>query len=176
MIPVRVDGPPPVVFQNGSWVTVAPWKLQVNGTRIEIPAGFHTDLASVPRLLWPLIGPHELGGVGPVLAHDWFYQSKGHGGVFTRMDADRIFYGLMRGAGVGRVKALVAWVGVRLGGGLIWRPDPDGWRDIVWRGVHTAWQTGIAVVLFDNPLAVIGVAVGLSYLKALLRFGVERVY
>lgn len=165
-----------VRWTDGGWEIVTPYRIVLDGRDITIPEKFRTDLASVPRLLWWLIGPHELGGLLPPLVHDWLYQSKGHGGLFSRLDADRIFYRLMRGQRVGRIRALVGWLGVRLGGWLVWRPEPAAWRDVGWRAFHTSWQVGAGLLVADHPLLIMLTATGLSLLKGLLRFGAEQAY
>lgn len=167
---------PTVRWSDVGWELVAPYRIVPEGQDITIPEKFHTDLASVPRILWWAIGPHELGGLLPPLVHDWLYQSKGHGGLFNRRDADRIFYRLMRDRNVGWMKAFIGWVGVRVGGGLIWRPEPAVWRDMGWRAFHTSWQVGAGLLIADSPFLVVLTATSLSLLKGLLRFGAERAY
>lgn len=64
---------------------------------IEVPAGFVTDFASVPRL--PLVYL-LFGGIGDeeAVLHDWLYTSPhvvhtGCGRLVTRCEADRLFRG-----------------------------------------------------------------------------------
>jgi hypothetical protein len=83
--------------------------------RIEIPAGFGTDFASVPRALhWIVdrIGGHTEAAV----VHDWLYWAQ----RTSRANADEIFYRLLRLSGCGRVKSLAMWAAVRSGGWLAW--------------------------------------------------------
>jgi len=112
-----------------SWIVCDPWTHRVDGAVIHVPAGFRTDLASIPRCLWwiPGYAPMELGSEGPI-AHDWLYR---HGGVarspagrprwFNRRQVDLIFRTLMVEAGVGRVRRTVAWLAVRGFGWLCWK-------------------------------------------------------
>jgi hypothetical protein len=53
------------------WRLVQPFEFKVNDQVFVIPVGFWTDFASIPRALWPLLSPYDLG-VGPV-PHDYGY-------------------------------------------------------------------------------------------------------
>jgi hypothetical protein len=112
-----------------SWVVCEPWQHQVNGFTLHVPAGFRTDLASIPRVLWWLPGfaPMELGVEAPIV-HDLLYQNSGvcrHRDEpphwFSRRDVDRIFKVLMREAGVGGFRRSVAWAAVRGFGWFAWK-------------------------------------------------------
>jgi hypothetical protein len=72
-----------------------------------VPRGFITDLASIPRWLWPIVAPFELSIAAPVV-HDWLY---GHGGLirpapglspirYTRSQADAFLYDVAAQDGV----------------------------------------------------------------------------
>lgn len=112
-----------------SWTVCDPWTARLNGHVLHVPAGFRTDLASIPRILWILPGfaPMELGGGAPPIVHDWLYQ---HGGVcwrprmaavqFTRRQVDSVFLHLMQDMQVGW-RRFVAWWAVRLFGWFAWR-------------------------------------------------------
>jgi hypothetical protein len=96
-------------------VTLGPW-------RYDVRAGFETDGASIPRLLWRLLG-HPLQGltIGPAVVHDALYRSH----MTSRRHADAVFYRLLRVNGVWAVKAWALWAGVRMGG---WAPWANGGR------------------------------------------------
>lgn len=90
---------------------------------IEVPAGFKTDLASIPRGLWnvlPQTGKYDAAAV----IHDFLYQKApawGHGGpTTTRAGADRVLYEAMGVCGVPAWQRWVIYAGVRVGGGRIW--------------------------------------------------------
>ena len=78
---------------------------------IEVPAGFETDFASVPR--WPLTFA-LLGSYGHAAAviHDWLYTT----GELSRPDADRVFHEALRSSGIARWRAWLMWAGVRVSG------------------------------------------------------------
>jgi hypothetical protein len=88
--------------------------------RIDIPAGFVTDFASIPRLLWNILPP-EYHAVAS-LPHDWLYvQGEVNGREIERAEGDAVFNELLAfdHAGDWDRRALVA--GVRLGGWVPWR-------------------------------------------------------
>lgn len=83
-------------------------------SKVVIPAGFQTDLASIPRALWnvlPPVGAYDRAAV----VHDFLYR---HGGV-TRVQADGAFLEAMQVCGVGSFRRHLIWLGVRAGG---WKP------------------------------------------------------
>ena len=77
---------------------------------IRIPAGFVSDLASIPRLFWrilPRFGPWCEAAV----VHDWLCR---HGGI-ARPLADRVFLELLRRARVRAVPRGLLYAGARIG-------------------------------------------------------------
>jgi hypothetical protein len=109
--------------------------------RITVPAGFVTDLASIPRPVWsfyPPDGPWVKGAV----VHDFLYYTQGSGewygrkGVerdrpYSRAESDQIFWEAMTDRGIGLWARIVIWSAVRLGGWIGWarkhtkpRPHP----------------------------------------------------
>jgi hypothetical protein len=89
---------------------------RVLGRIITVPAGFKTDLASIPRVLWnvlPPVGSYDAAAV----VHDYLYQ---HNGV-TRRQADDILHEAMGVLGVSSAVREAIYLGVRLGGWVTWR-------------------------------------------------------
>jgi len=79
---------------------------------IEIPDGFETDLASVPRIFWAIVPPTGLYEDAAVL-HDW--NLTGGRGQISSNDADGLFRRTMREAEVQFILRWVMWAGVRWG-------------------------------------------------------------
>lgn len=80
-----------------------------------IPAGFVTDMASVPRGFWnlfPPTGPYAKAAV----YHDYLYQL----GDISRADADREFADGMKALGVCWITRAAMWVALRLFGRKAW--------------------------------------------------------
>jgi hypothetical protein len=96
-------------------------------TRITIAAPFEFDLATIPRIFWPLIAPFELSIVAP-LAHDFLYLNKGDPPppalvpprTYTRADADALFRRLMRAEGIPAWRRVLAYAAVRVFGAPAW--------------------------------------------------------
>jgi len=83
---------------------------------VHIPAGFVTDFASVPRILWGWMPPWGKYGKAAVL-HDYIYQTH----CRIRKDADDIFYEAMLVGKTKPWKARLMYWGVRIGGWLAWK-------------------------------------------------------
>lgn len=108
------------------------WRHDGHDHRLQLPAGFETDLASVPKLFHWWIGPSDLRAAS--LPHDLIYRCAGclprhlyqvdgreQGQPWARHAADRLFARLMREAGVSRPRRRAAYLAVRVFGWLIWR-------------------------------------------------------
>lgn len=128
MTPIALNAP--IVMQHPknmrNWILCAPFRYPGG----EVPRGFVTDFASIPRLFWNIISPMELGDVGPI-KHDWTYRN----GFGTRKEADKVFLADMKADGVGWWKRTTAYNLVRAFGGGSWNSgkivieelDPVGW-------------------------------------------------
>lgn len=105
-----------------SWILRRPLKYlpRLHAVKIVAPAGFETDLASIPRIVRPLFPVHGLHTRAAVI-HDWLYRDQRIGGQWIkRSDADWIFYEAMRGMGVSWAKARAMYYAVRSGGWVFW--------------------------------------------------------
>ena len=82
---------------------------------VEVPEGFISDLASVPRPFWRLFPPH--GDYAPAaIVHDWLYDT----GYLDRRTADAVFLAAMTETGVGLITRRTLWAAVRIGGWIPW--------------------------------------------------------
>ena len=89
--------------------------ISLTGTVYEVPKGFMTDGASIPRLLWTCIGdPFGKHYRRPAALHDYLYSIPS----FNRALADSMFYESMRVEGLRIHKAAAMWAAVRLFGGM----------------------------------------------------------
>jgi hypothetical protein len=79
-----------------------------------VPVGYRCDMASIPRILWPLIAPFELSINAPLL-HDWLYENDGRYvlGRFTRGEVDKLFLKIMEEEGVPRWRRVLSYWAVR---------------------------------------------------------------
>lgn len=108
--------------------------------KIVVPAGFVTDIASVPRPAWGFILPTGLHTAAAVL-HDFLYRTNKPSGLtkysyyfrfkddhwedisyhqWSRKDCDRLFIRVMREAGTAKWKRRLMFLSVRLAGWWGW--------------------------------------------------------
>lgn len=88
---------------------------------IRVPAGFKTDLASIPQFLWsvlPPVGRYDRAAV----VHDYLYRFNG----VTRRQADDVLNEAMGALGVRATQRWTIYAGVRTGGWLPWRNYREG--------------------------------------------------
>ncbi len=107
---------------DADWVVVTTdlrWEIGEigSGKFVHIPKGFITDLASVPRFLWPFIPPHGRHTNASIL-HDYLYRYSHSNG---RAWADRQFYEAMIALETPKVRARIMWLAVRVFGIFAWK-------------------------------------------------------
>ena len=98
------------------WRLLQPFTYQGPRGTITVPAGFVTDFASVPRILWALCPPFGKYTAAAVI-HDYLYRER----AGTRSDADRTFLEIMIQDRTRVVRAFLMWAAVRLFGWRFWR-------------------------------------------------------
>src|SRR5690606_2392249 len=81
-----------------------------------VPSGFKTDLASIPRVFWPVFSPGDYDTIAPAVLHDWHYCCVSS---VSRKRADDIFYYGLVGQGMHPYKAFMYWYTIRWWG-WIW--------------------------------------------------------
>lgn len=91
---------------------ISPFLIRIDENRFEIPIAFWTDFASIPRGIWPIISPYELGkGCVP---HDFGYYT----GLMDKAFWDNVFLACMKHDKISMWKRFVAYVAV----------DKFGWK------------------------------------------------
>jgi hypothetical protein len=109
--------------QPDYWLVGRPlvWCDPVYG-RIEAPAGFRTDLASIPRLFrnLPAFDPNGASR-RPAVIHDWLYSSR-VGYRYGRDFADSFLRTALLAEGAGIWAARAFYWAVRVGGASHWDP------------------------------------------------------
>ena len=106
-------------INNTTWVLNEPVAFNRDDVNIEVPTGFVTDLASVPRFCWWFISPWDIARASVI--HDWlYYNLLKKTSKFERKECDEIFLHGMFWASpeVPRYKCYLAFYAVRLFGGL----------------------------------------------------------
>lgn len=82
---------------------------------IVVPAGFISDLASVPDIIPPVLVNDSGKITYAAIVHDFLYATEGAANVkLTKAQADRIFLDIMLERGMKKWRAYIAYLGVRL--------------------------------------------------------------
>ncbi len=111
---LRADAP-------GRWVLLSPLVWVDGATTIEVPDGFVTDLASVPRPFRNVLDINGRSRRAAVL-HDFLYTEQ----KLTRAECDAIFRKALIAEGVSIAGRWIYWSGVRLGGWVAWGNKRSG--------------------------------------------------
>jgi hypothetical protein len=99
----------------------APMAAMYSLGHISVPRGFITDLASIPRLLRPVLDQNDASRA-PAVLHDYLYC-----GQFTsRAAADLLFLEALQRAGISRIKRYAMYAAVRTFGRSYWDARPNG--------------------------------------------------
>lgn len=96
------------------WRLIEPVRYIGSVDTFDVPAGYVTDFASVPRVaVWliPVFGRYTL----PAILHDRLLTDYLASGAITSNDVDGLFRRAMREMGVPPVKRWLMWAGVRWG-------------------------------------------------------------
>lgn len=102
------------------WVLVADFHVRVDGMGFTVPAGYVTDGASIPRLLWRLCGHPMTTRRFPIAVfHDWLYDEGAALGL-TRQQVDEIYRDGLIALGYGKWAANAEYYALRLCGGSHW--------------------------------------------------------
>jgi len=100
-------------YKGYDYRTCAPMRVSIDGKKITIPKDFKTDLASIPRILWPIVAPQYTSFVAPAILHDYLYRC--HTTV-SRQFADEVIYSALITENVSAFTASKFYVAVRLFG------------------------------------------------------------
>lgn len=107
-----VSMPPPGTARlaDNVFVVVYPLRYRIEQTSyvIEVPRGFITDLASIPRALWWWESPLDRS-MGPAIIHDYLYWDQ----TCTKDEADAVLFIAMKENGVKRLTRNGVYAGVR---------------------------------------------------------------
>jgi hypothetical protein len=117
-------------LSDGLWEVREPFEFHLGAEEgpefVDVPVGFITDFASIPRILWPFLPPTGNYGKAAVI-HDKLYVLPiilNVNGTFRRAergDADRILREGMEVLEIGWFTRKIIYLGVRTGGWLPWR-------------------------------------------------------
>lgn len=111
-----------------TFMLTEPLRYQGRADLFEIPAGYLTDFATVPRVAVWLIPPFGTYTPAAVL-HDWLLTDALPAGLVGSRDVDGLFRRVLRELQVPPVRRWLMWAGVRWG--ALGKPlrRPGWWRD-----------------------------------------------
>lgn len=104
LIAVQPNGDPPIFLLAYPLV----FSVDDDKERLTVPAGFVTDLASIPRGLWWWQAPHE-GTMAPAIVHDFLYWEQ----PCAREEADAVMYVAMMQTGMSEFSRNRVYNGIR---------------------------------------------------------------
>lgn len=101
------------------WKVSLPFSfIDSKGIRHGVPAGFISDGASIPRVLWPVVGHPRDTDIGQAAAlHDLQYRYA----TVSRKRADEIICEGMECLGASWAKRKAVYAGLRMGGWVAWK-------------------------------------------------------
>lgn len=102
-------------YKDDKFIMGSHYRYKVLGRVIDIPKGFITDLASVPRVLKNIVNSYGKNYTRGAVVHDYLY-SVGYKLGISRLEADNIFLEIMKERGVGFIKRQMMYRAVRLFG------------------------------------------------------------
>ncbi|OZU14097.1 phage tail protein [Salmonella enterica subsp. enterica serovar Altendorf] len=109
------------MLSHYNWRVHEPFEFYLsddNSDVISVPAGFVTDLATVPRIFWTLLPPDGKYAKAAII-HDYLYDNA----LRTKKEADLIFLDGMTVLGVPKWKRTIMYWAVRLFGRGNYRND-----------------------------------------------------
>ncbi len=100
------------------WRTLEPVIFSDALSSFTIPEGFQSDLASVPRALWPIFPPYG-NHLRAAIVHDWLYSNR----LIARGRADALFLAAMKAYGTAGWRRWVMYLAVRAFGWMAWKAN-----------------------------------------------------
>lgn len=107
-------------YKHYRYTVCTPIEFVIEGQRYTIPKGFRTDLASIPRIAWPIMSPAHSSLIRPAIVHDWFYRKTCE---FDRKQTDLIFFHMLVNDGITRARASFMYYAVRAFGSKFYNED-----------------------------------------------------
>lgn len=102
-----------IPFHGYNYKTCQSIRVTIDEKNYTVPKNFETDLASVPRVLWPVFAPIYSDFVAPAILHDYLYRCNN---AITRKFADEVLYSALITENVTPFMASKFYLGVRLFG------------------------------------------------------------
>ena len=112
----------PASHRAGWWKLKSDFSYRASDLSITVPAGFCTDFASIPQVVWDILPPTGNYAEAAVI-HDFLYYQQGYLPPLklSRAKCDGVLLAAMLALGVGRVTRSIIYTAVRIGGWTAWR-------------------------------------------------------
>jgi hypothetical protein len=107
-------------YKNYEYKTCNDIHFVIDSRSFSIPKGFKTDLASIPKIAWPIMSPAHSSLIRPAIVHDWFYKMTCD---YNRKQTDLIFYHMLLNDGISPFRACIMYYAVRLFGWKFYNED-----------------------------------------------------
>lgn len=135
-----------------TWELLAPVVYRGDHGNYQVPTGYVTDFASVPRLMWTLF-PQSGRWDQAAVVHDYLITDILAGGApwLTSVQVDREFRGALKALNVGFVRHWLMWAGVR-------------WAAVANPVRRPGWFRTLPQLLLVTALALAPVAAGLAFI------------
>ncbi len=102
-----------IPFHGYDYKTCRIMRVTIDDKKYSVPKNFETDLASIPRIIWPIFAPQYSDFVAPAILHDYLYRCNN---AITRKFADEVLYSALITKNVSPIMASKFYIGVRLFG------------------------------------------------------------
>ena len=107
-------------YDGKDFILEKDYRYMIGDKLIHIPAGFKSDLASVPRVFRNIINTYGEDHTKAAVIHDWLYRNGYKLGV-SRKEADEIFLEVMKEQGAGFFKRQLMYRAVRIFGAFSYK-------------------------------------------------------
>ncbi len=117
----NVDTLPDGTIRLTSHLNVAIWDAFMIAFTLTVPAGFVSDGASIPKILWPILGsPIGNRHLPAAIVHDFLCESATS--YEQRVIGDAVFFELLKRCDVPYWRRAAMYCGVRFYARFIWKP------------------------------------------------------
>jgi hypothetical protein len=107
-------------MKNGFWKLQDDFSYINESIQVEVKSGFTTDGASIPKMLWSIIGnPLENDLLKPAIIHDGLYTLM----QLPRATCDKLLKEMLLLNGASKAKAFLIYYAVSFFGGSHWKKD-----------------------------------------------------
>jgi hypothetical protein len=136
---------------DGQFILAAPlvYRSDVAARVIVVPAGFQTDLASVPRLPLVFLLAGDCAREAAIV-HDYLYSTH----LIDRKTADAVLREASACTGVSALRRWLMWAGVRIGGASHWGPDVEPPQQMELRVLHPGGSDLVLCTVNGKPVIV----------------------